>query len=45
MLTIDGDNISYKDVSQVSVSEQREISVFRMKEYNFVKKINDKFVK
>ena len=45
MLSIDGDNIIYPKVEKLSVFQQREISVFRMKEYNFVKKINDKFVR
>ena len=46
LITIDGDNNEYKNVEEVSVKvEGRTIKVFRKKEYNFINKINNKFLK
>ena len=46
LITVDGDNNFYKNVDYVSSKVSgREIQILRMKEYNFIKKINDKFLK
>ena len=46
LITVDGDNNFYKNVDYVSSKVSgREIQILRMKDYNFVKKINDKFLK
>lgn len=46
LITIDGDNNEYKKVEEVSVKvEGRTIKVFRKKDYNFINKINNKFLK
>lgn len=46
LITIDGDNSEYKNVEEVSVKiEGRTIKVFRKKDYNFINKINNKFLK
>lgn len=46
LITIDGDNNEYKNVEEVSVkAEGRTIKVFRKKDYNFINKINNKFLK
>lgn len=46
LITVDGDNNFYKNVDYVSSKVSgREIQILRMKNYNFVKKINDKFLK
>lgn len=45
LITIDGDNNKYKDVKKIETTQTRTIQVLRMKDYNFIKKINDKFLK
>ena len=46
LITVDGDNNFYKNVDYVSSKVSgREIQILRMKDYNFIKKINDKFLK
>ena len=46
LITIDGDNNFYKNVEYVtSTISDRKIQILRMKEYNFIKNINDKFLK
>lgn len=46
IVTIDGDNNYYKDVKYVeTVIHDKIIKVIRMDDYNFAKKINDKFLK
>lgn len=46
LITIDGDNNEYKKVEKISVKvEERTIKVFRKKDYNFINKINNKFLK
>ena len=46
LITVDGDNNFYKNVDHVSSKVSgREIQILRMKDYNFIKKINDKFLK
>lgn len=46
IITVDGDNNLYKGVHSIeTVINNRTINVIRMDDYNFVKKINDKFLK
>lgn len=46
LITIDGDNSYYRNVKQIrSVIGNREIQILRMKNYNFIKKIHDKFLR
>lgn len=45
LITIDGDNNKYKNVKKVETTQTRTIQIVRMKDYNFIKKINDKFLK
>lgn len=46
IITVDGDNSLYKEVSSIeTVINNRTINVIRMDDYNFIKKINDKFLK
>lgn len=46
LITIDGDNNEYKKVEKIKIKvEERTIKVFRKKDYNFIDKINNKFLK
>lgn len=46
IVSIDGDNSLYKDVEYIeTVINEKTINVIRMDDYNFAKKINDKFLK
>lgn len=45
LITIDGDNNKYQNVKKIATTQTRTIKVLRMKDYNFIKKINDKFLK
>lgn len=45
ILTIDGDNNFYEGVISIETVINRTIKVLRMKDYNFIQKINDKFLK
>ena len=46
LLTIDGDNYKYDDVIRLDISiKDRKINVLRMKDYDMIKKINEKFLK
>lgn len=46
LITIDGDNNIYKDVETVTTTiTNRTIQLLRMKNYNFIEKINNKFLK
>lgn len=46
IVTIDGDNNIYNDIKQISMFiRDKTIQVLRMNDYNFAKKINDKFLK
>lgn len=45
LITIDGDNNPYKDVKKIETTQTRTVQILRMKDYNFIKKINDKFLK
>lgn len=46
LITIDGDNNEYQSVKEIKIKiENRTIQVFRKKDYNFINKINNKFLK
>lgn len=46
IITIDGDNLVYEGVLKIeTVIQDRVIRIIRMDGYNFIKKINDKFIK
>ena len=46
MLSIDGDNKFYNQVEKIDISiKNQTIKVIRKKDYNFIQKINDKFLK
>lgn len=46
IITIDGDNNFYNNVLKVETfMEQKSIKVIRKEDYNFIQKINDKFIK
>lgn len=46
LITIDGDNNEYQKVEKINIiAEERTIKVFRKKDYNFINKINNKFLK
>ena len=46
LITIDGDNNEYNNVEEIKIKiEDRRIQVYRKKDYNFIKKINNKFLK
>ena len=46
LLTIDGDNHVFEQVKSIDIAiQQKTINVIRKKNYNFIDKINDKFMK
>lgn len=45
LLTMDGRNYDYSNVSRIDISIQKHISLIRKSNYNYIRKINDKFVK
>jgi len=46
LLTIDGDNHIYKNVQSINVIlRNKSIKVIRKKDYHFIQKVNDKFLK
>lgn len=46
IVTIDGDNNFYNNVSKIETHmNQKSIKVIRKEDYNFIQKINDKFIK
>jgi len=46
ILTVDGDNTTYNSVSKIKVSiHNKTIKTIRKKDYNFIKKVNDKLLK
>lgn len=44
MITVDGENRIYNDVSKIEVSVNKKIKFVRMNEYDYTKKINEKFL-
>lgn len=45
IITVDGDNNFYEGVLSIETVIKRTIKVLRMNDYNFIQKINDKFLK
>ena len=45
LITVDGNNIFYNDVVCIRVNIDKKIKIIRKSNYNFIKKINDKFLK
>lgn len=46
MITIDGENIIYKDIKEIkTVVDQKRIACLRMKEYNFINIVQEKILK
>lgn len=44
MITVDGENRIYNDVFKIKVSVTKKIKFLRMNEYDYTKKINEKFL-
>ena len=45
MVMVDGDNKFYNDVDKIELSIHKTIKVIRKNDYNFIQKVNDKFLK
>lgn len=45
IVTVDGDNNFYESVLTIETVINRTIKILRMKDYNFIQKVNDKFLK
>ena len=45
IITIDGDNNFYEGVEKIETVINKTVKVIRLKDYNFIKKVNDKFLK
>ncbi len=45
LVTVDGNNIFYNDVVGIKIKIEDKIKIIRKKDYNFIEKINDKFLK
>lgn len=45
IVTVDGDNNFYEGVISIETVINRTVKILRMKDYNFIQKINDKFLK
>ena len=45
IVTVDGDNNFYEGVKSIETVINRTIKVIRMNDYNFIQKVNDKFLK
>lgn len=45
LITTDGRNTYYTEVSRIETSIKNHIHLFRQKDYNYIRKINDKFIK
>ena len=45
IVTVDGDNNFYENVLSIETVIDKTVKVIRMKDYNFIHKINDKFLK
>ena len=44
LLTVDGNNIFYNDVISIRIKVNKKIRIIRKINYNFIEKINDKFL-
>ena len=45
LITVDGNNIFYNNVIGITIKIEDKIKIIRRKDYNFIRKINDKFLK
>lgn len=45
IVTVDGDNNFYEGVESIQTVINRTVKVIRMKDFNFIQKVNDKFLK
>lgn len=45
LLTVDGNNVFYNDVVSIRIKVDKRIKIIRKSNYNFIEKINDKFLK
>ena len=45
LLTVDGNNIFYNDVIAIRIKVSSKVKIIRKSNYNFIEKINDKFLK
>ena len=45
IISVDGRNIVFENISEINTSIKSHINVFRKADYNYIKKINDKFIK
>ena len=44
IITVDGENKSYNDVQKIEISVKKKIKFVRMTEYDYTKKIHEKFL-
>ena len=45
LLTVDGNNIFYNDVISIRIKVNKKVKIIRKSNYNFIEKINDKFLR
>ena len=45
LLTVDGNNLFYNDVISISIKVNKKVKIIRKSNYNFIEKINDKFLR
>lgn len=45
LLTVDGNNIFYNDVISIRIKVDKKVKIIRKSNYNFIEKINDKFLR
>ena len=45
LVTVDGNNIFYNDVIAIRIKVNSKVKIIRKSNYNFIEKINDKFLK
>ena len=45
LLTVDGNNLFYNDVISIIIKVNKKVKIIRKSNYNFIEKINDKFLR
>ena len=45
LLTVDGNNLFYNDVISIRIKVNKKVKIIRKSNYNFIEKINDKFLR
>ena len=45
LLTVDGNNLFYNDVISIRIKVNKQVKIIRKSNYNFIEKINDKFLR